>query len=102
MPPEVRDSEPYRRAGLASQDFRAWYNDLCSLQKELAAGDVHNIDISLIHHKGLTRRRATLETRHFVLPFEHEIGVLPLTQAHHPPAQPLNRELGQSSIHQIE
>jgi epi-isozizaene synthase len=63
LPPDVQDSDAYRRAGLASQDFCAWYNDLCSLPKELAAGELHNLGICLIHHKGLTRRQATARTR---------------------------------------
>jgi epi-isozizaene synthase len=66
LPPEVRDSDAYRRAGLASQDFSAWYNDLWSLPKELAAGDLHNIGISLMHHGGLTRRQASAETLRMV------------------------------------
>lgn len=66
LPPTIQNSDPYRRAGLASQDFCAWYNDLCSLPKELAAGDVHNLGISLIHHNGLTQRQATAETRRMV------------------------------------
>jgi epi-isozizaene synthase len=66
LPPQVRDSGAYRRAGFASQDFCAWYNDLCSLPKELAAGDVHNIGISLMHHEGLTQQQATADTRRMV------------------------------------
>jgi epi-isozizaene synthase len=61
LPRQVRDSDAYRRAGLASQDFSAWYNDLCSLPKELAAADVHNLGISLIHHDGLTMPQAVAE-----------------------------------------
>lgn len=66
LPPEIRDNAAYRRAGLASQDFSAWYNDLCSLPKELAAGDVHNIGISLMCHEGLTERQACKETLRMV------------------------------------
>jgi epi-isozizaene synthase len=66
LPPRIRDSDAYRRAGLASQDFSAWYNDLWSLPKELAVGDVHNIGISLIHHSGFEPPQATAETRRMV------------------------------------
>lgn len=54
LPPSIRHTEAYRQAGLASQDFAAWYNDLCSLPKELAAGEPHNLGISLMHQHGLT------------------------------------------------
>lgn len=66
LPDWLRDSDAYRRAGLASQDFCAWYNDLCSLSKDLAAGDVHNIGICLVHHQGLTAREAADETHRMV------------------------------------
>ncbi len=38
----------------SSQEFAAWYNDLCSLPKEIAGDEVHDLGISLIHHEGLT------------------------------------------------
>ncbi|SEG99762.1 epi-isozizaene synthase [Nonomuraea solani] len=63
LPPRVRQSTAYRRAGLASQDFSAWYNDLCSLPKELAGKEQHNLGISLIHHEGLTAADASREVR---------------------------------------
>lgn len=66
LPPEIRASVAYRRAGLASQDFCAWYNDLCSMPKELAAGELHNLGISLAYHQGLTRREAIAATRDMV------------------------------------
>ena len=53
----------YRRAALLSQEFAAWYNDLCSLPKEIAGDEVHNLGISLIHHQGLTLEEAVTEVR---------------------------------------
>lgn len=63
LPPEIIAWDEYQRAGLASQEFSGWYNDLCSLPKELAAGEIHNLGICLIHHYGLTPEQAILETR---------------------------------------
>lgn len=61
--PEVIAWDEYRRAGFASQEFSGWYNDLCSLPKELASGELHNLGISLIHHRGLSRSQALAEVR---------------------------------------
>ncbi len=36
----------------SSQEFAAWYSDLCSLPKEIAGDEVHNLGISLITHGG--------------------------------------------------
>ncbi|MFI6346604.1 multidrug MFS transporter [Streptomyces sp. NPDC050560] len=61
LPAAVRKNPAYRRAALATQDFSAWYNDLCSLPKELAGDEVHNLGISLIHHEGLSLESAVAE-----------------------------------------
>ena len=53
----------YRRASLLCQDFAAWYNDLCSLPKEIAGDEVHNLGISLIHHEGMQLEEAVGEVR---------------------------------------
>jgi epi-isozizaene synthase len=63
LPPDIIAWDEYRRAGLASQEFSGWYNDLCSLPKELAAGEIHNLGICLIRHDGLSLEQATIETR---------------------------------------
>jgi epi-isozizaene synthase len=63
LPPAVRKHPSYRRAALLSQEFAAWYNDLCSLSKELAGGEVHNLGISLITHDEMTLEEATAELR---------------------------------------
>ncbi|GAA0917617.1 terpene synthase family protein [Streptomyces thermoalcalitolerans] len=63
LPDEVRKNPAYRRPALLSQEFAAWYNDLCSLPKELAGNEVHNLGISLIRHDGLTLEEATEEMR---------------------------------------
>ncbi|MFE5137342.1 epi-isozizaene synthase [Streptomyces fagopyri] len=63
LPASVRNSSVYRRAALLSQEFAAWYNDLCSLPKEIAGDEVHNLGISLIHHEGLTLGSAVTEMR---------------------------------------
>ncbi|MFF6997217.1 epi-isozizaene synthase [Streptomyces sp. NPDC008313] len=63
IPDAVRKHPAYRRAALLSQEFAAWYNDLCSLPKELAGDEVHNLGISLIHHRGLTLAEAITKLR---------------------------------------
>lgn len=63
LPDSLRSRPEYRCAGLASQDFSAWYNDLCSLPKEIAGDEVHNLGISLIHDEGLSIEEAVVEVR---------------------------------------
>ncbi|MFF5535651.1 epi-isozizaene synthase [Streptomyces cinerochromogenes] len=63
LPDRVRKNPAYRRAALLSQEFAAWYNDLCSLPKEIAGDEVHNLGISLITHAGLTLEQAVDEVR---------------------------------------
>ncbi len=63
LPDPVRTHPAYRRAALLSQEFAAWYNDLCSLPKEIAGDEVHNLGISLIAHEGLTLEEAVAEIR---------------------------------------
>ncbi|GAA2243851.1 Epi-isozizaene synthase [Streptomyces ruber] len=63
LPTAVRKHPAYRRAALLSQDFAAWYNDLCSLAKELAGAEVHNLGISLVHHGGMTPEEAEADLR---------------------------------------
>lgn len=63
LPEYARKHPAYRRAALLSQEFAAWYNDLCSLPKELAGEEVHNLGISLIQHEGLTLEEAVKEIR---------------------------------------
>ncbi|MFE1246726.1 epi-isozizaene synthase [Streptomyces sp. NPDC058735] len=66
LPDAVRKHPAYRRAALLSQEFAAWYNDLCSLPKEIAGDEVHNLGISLITHEELTLEEAVAEVRHRV------------------------------------
>ncbi len=63
LPGAVRKHPAFRRAALLSQEFAAWYNDLCSLPKEIAGDEVHNLGISLIRHEGLTLEEAVAEIR---------------------------------------
>ncbi|MFD7404923.1 epi-isozizaene synthase [Streptomyces sp. NPDC059866] len=63
LPDGVRKHPAYRRAALLSQEFAAWYNDLCSLPKEIAGDEVHNLGISLVTHEGLTLEEAVAEVR---------------------------------------
>lgn len=63
LPDSIRSRPEYRKAALASQDFSAWYNDLCSLPKEIAGDEVHNLGISLIHHERLSLEEAVAEVR---------------------------------------
>ncbi|MFI9647315.1 epi-isozizaene synthase [Streptomyces sp. NPDC052040] len=63
LPDAVRKHPAYRRAALLSQEFAAWYNDLCSLPKEIAGDEVHNLGISLVQHEGMTLEEAVGEMR---------------------------------------
>jgi epi-isozizaene synthase len=63
LPETVRKNPAYRRAALLSQEFAAWYNDLCSLPKEIAGDEVHNLGISLVTHAGLTLEEAVDDIR---------------------------------------
>ncbi|MEU5365965.1 epi-isozizaene synthase [Streptomyces sp. NPDC005925] len=63
LPDRVRKNPAFRQAALLSQEFAAWYNDLCSLPKELAGDEVHNLGISLITHEGLTLEKAIVDLR---------------------------------------
>ncbi|WP_307131514.1 epi-isozizaene synthase [Streptomyces aurantiacus] len=63
LPVTVRENAAYRRAALLCQDFAAWYNDLCSLPKEIAGAEVHNLGISLIHHEGMRLEESVREVR---------------------------------------
>jgi epi-isozizaene synthase len=63
LPDTVRKHPAYRRAALLSQEFAAWYNDLCSLPKEIAGDEVHNLGISLIQHEGMTLEEAVRDVR---------------------------------------
>jgi epi-isozizaene synthase len=63
LPDPVRKHPAYRRVALLSQEFAAWYNDLCSLPKEIAGDEVHNLGISLIKDKGLTLEEAVTDVR---------------------------------------
>ncbi|MER6857384.1 epi-isozizaene synthase [Streptomyces pilosus] len=66
LPEKVRKNPAYRKAALLSQEFAAWYNDLCSLPKEIAGSEVHNLGISLVTHEGLTLEEAIADMRHRV------------------------------------
>lgn len=63
LPDAVRKHPAFRRPALLSQEFAAWYNDLCSLPKEIAGDEVHNLGISLIVHEGLTLEETVTEVR---------------------------------------
>ncbi|MGW2885660.1 epi-isozizaene synthase [Streptomyces griseoruber] len=63
LPDAVRKHPSFRKAALLSQEFAAWYNDLCSLPKEIAGDEVHNLGISLITHEGLTLEEAVDDVR---------------------------------------
>ncbi|SMF99602.1 terpene synthase family protein [Burkholderia singularis] len=67
LPADIRQWGEYRRAGLASQEFAGWYNDLCSIRKELAAGELHNLGITMIKHRGLSVGDAIDEVRERVI-----------------------------------
>ncbi|WP_406440383.1 multidrug MFS transporter [Streptomyces sp. NBC_00631] len=63
LPDAVRKNPAYRRSALLSQEFAAWYNDLCSLPKEIAGDEVHNLGISLVTHEGMSLEQAVDEVR---------------------------------------
>ncbi|GHI01800.1 Epi-isozizaene synthase [Streptomyces cellostaticus] len=61
LPDFLRNDGAFQCAALATQDFSAWYNDLCSLRKELAGGELHNLGISLICHEKMSHHEAVAE-----------------------------------------
>ncbi|MBC2868115.1 epi-isozizaene synthase [Streptomyces mexicanus] len=63
LPDAVRKHPAYRRPALLSQEFAAWYNDLCSLPKEIAGDEVHNLGISLVTHEKMTLEQAIADLR---------------------------------------
>lgn len=63
LPDAVRKNPAYRKPALLSQEFAAWYNDLCSLPKEIAGNEVHNLGISLVTHEGMTLEEAIADVR---------------------------------------
>ncbi|MCI3272997.1 epi-isozizaene synthase [Streptomyces cylindrosporus] len=67
LPDHVRKHPAFRRAALLTQEFSAWYNDLCSLPKEIAGDEVHNLGISLIKHEGMALEEAIAEVRRRIL-----------------------------------
>ncbi len=67
LPPSIRRDDIYQRAAHASQEFASSYNDLYSMPKELAAGDVHNLGVCLMHHEGLDEKQAQAAVRCHVL-----------------------------------
>lgn len=54
----AREHPTVKRLSLSSQKVVCWANDLISLEKELAHGDVHNLVLVLAHHESLDLREA--------------------------------------------
>lgn len=86
LPERVRKDPAFQCAALNSQEFAAWYNDLCSLPKEQAGGELHNLGISLIRYQGMSLAEATAEVHrrvrgciHDFLAVEQDVRAL----AHH-------------------
>ena len=53
-----------KRLTLASHNAVCWANDVISLEKELARGDVHNLVLVLAHDEGLDLREAVDRVAH--------------------------------------
>lgn len=60
LPGHAREHPTVRRLTAASDNAIGWANDLFSLQKELANGDVHNLVVVLARHEGICLGEATL------------------------------------------
>lgn len=58
LPRRILDDPPVRRLTQASFNVVCWSNDILSLEKELAHGDVHNLVIVLAAATGLTLEEA--------------------------------------------
>ncbi|GAA3688480.1 terpene synthase family protein [Lentzea roselyniae] len=67
LPPSIQLDDTYQRAAHASQEFASSYNDLCSMPKEIAAGDIHNLGICFMHHEGLDEEQAQAAVRLHVI-----------------------------------
>lgn len=59
LPAEVRTSPLVTNLCDAANDIVCWTNDLVSLAKEMARGDVHNLVVVLHHQRGGTLQAAT-------------------------------------------
>lgn len=59
LPREVTEHEVVRFLRRASANAVCWANDLLSLEKELACGDMHNLVLVLAHTENLELRQAT-------------------------------------------
>ncbi|MBX6762061.1 MAG: hypothetical protein K6T51_04840 [Rubrobacteraceae bacterium] len=61
LPSEVREHAAVRRLTSASHNVTCWANDIISLKKELAAGEVNNLIPVLQAERGLSLQRALWE-----------------------------------------
>ncbi|MBF6176588.1 terpene synthase family protein [Nocardia blacklockiae] len=58
LPPELTVSRPYRELVCAATDVMAWINDIASLEREEAAGEVHNLVMVLRDAGDMSREDA--------------------------------------------
>jgi epi-isozizaene synthase len=63
LPADVYHHPLYQASVNASLEFSSTYNDLCSLDKEIAAGELHNLGICLMRHTGLDPDQARTAVR---------------------------------------
>jgi hypothetical protein len=58
LPPSIYRTRSHQRMRAAATDVMAWTNDIVSVEKETAAGEVHNFVVVLERHQALTRADA--------------------------------------------
>jgi hypothetical protein len=58
LPAEVLEHEHIRNLKLLANDGVAWFNDIVSLEKEIKAGDVHNLVLVMQHEYGVSLQEA--------------------------------------------
>ncbi|MFI2209557.1 terpene synthase family protein [Streptomyces sp. NPDC020141] len=61
LPPSVYYSRPYQDLLIAAADLVCWTNDLMTVDKEAARGDLHNLVLVTAHERTQARRAATEE-----------------------------------------
>ena len=76
LPAEVREQKTVRRMTEASHNITCWANDIISLEKELAAGEVNNLILVLREERGLTLQQAVDEAAQM-----HDTEVLSFIEA---------------------
>ncbi len=69
---DLLDSPPAQDLVDATSDIVCWVNDLFSLEKELACGEVINLVLVMEYHQDLTRQQAVTAVQHRIFERAHD------------------------------